>query len=207
VEDPDKAGGVMTIEDGALAPPQDFKPTESTFMAKTADTEAPQPCMLVEAKCIPDKPLKEPIEKIATSKAHLIAQGFCQTSSLDIGNPKPLSAPVPPLTDPAPASTMKCVITQNMPHHRAINTSNWATLAMCPDTTFPDANSSIAIDWCAISGYTSHIDDSTICWHLRQQADISSTTPNVKVSDLKVRLAQVDFGGKYLNTQGATPLV
>ena len=30
---------------------------------------------------------------------------------------------------------------------------------------------------------------------------------NVKVSDLKVRLAQVDFGGKYLNVQGAVPLV
>jgi hypothetical protein len=30
---------------------------------------------------------------------------------------------------------------------------------------------------------------------------------NVKVSDLKVQLAQVDFGGEYLNTQGAVPLV
>jgi hypothetical protein len=30
---------------------------------------------------------------------------------------------------------------------------------------------------------------------------------HVKVGDLKVRLAQVDFGGEYLNTQGAVPLV
>jgi hypothetical protein len=31
--------------------------------------------------------------------------------------------------------------------------------------------------------------------------------PTVKVGDLKVRLARVDFGGEYLNTQGAVPLV
>ena len=33
------------------------------------------------------------------------------------------------------------------------------------------------------------------------------TQIDVKVGDLKVRLAQVDFGGEYLNTQGSVPLV
>ena len=56
-EDPDKAGGVTTTEDGALAPLQDFKTTESAFVAKTADAEALQPHTLAEAKRSTDKPL------------------------------------------------------------------------------------------------------------------------------------------------------
>jgi hypothetical protein len=34
-----------------------------------------------------------------------------------------------------------------------------------------------------------------------------TNTWDVKVGDLKVRLARVDFGGEYLNTQGLIPLV
>jgi len=63
--------------------------------------------------------------------------------TLDINDLKPLSAPVPHLTDPAPASTAECAITCNVPHREAINTSHWAALATCPDTIFPNANSSM----------------------------------------------------------------
>jgi hypothetical protein len=38
-------------------------------------------------------------------------------------------------------------------------------------------------------------------------ADAGGSVSVVKVSDLKVRLARVDFGGEYLNTQGSVPLV
>jgi hypothetical protein len=159
-EDPDKAGGVTTMEHGVLAPPQDSKTKESAFAVKTADAEAPQPCMLVEAKCIPDKPPEEPIKKPVTSKVHPIAQGPRQMGSLYIDDP--LSAPAPHLTDPAPASATKHAITHNVPHCRAVNTSNWAMLAMCPDTIFLDTNGSIAIDWHPTSGHASHIDNGTV---------------------------------------------
>jgi hypothetical protein len=155
------------MEDSALAPPQDSKTTESTFVAKTADAEVLQPHTLAEAKHSPDKPLKEPNKKPATSKVHPIAQGLHQTGSLDIGNPKTLSAPVLPLTDPAPASAVKCAITYNVPYCEAINISSWAALATCPDITFPDAHSSIVIDWHATSGHAPHINDGSICWPLR----------------------------------------
>ena len=56
-EDPDKAGGVTTTEDGVPAPLQDPKTMESAFAAETADAEALQPCMLAEAKHSTDKPL------------------------------------------------------------------------------------------------------------------------------------------------------
>jgi hypothetical protein len=56
-EDPDKAGGVTMMEDGVLAPLQDSKPIESAFVAKTANAEALQPHMLIEAKHSPNKPL------------------------------------------------------------------------------------------------------------------------------------------------------
>ena len=143
-EDPDKAGGVTTMEDGALAPLQDSKTMESAFAAETADTEALQPHMLVEAQRTTDKPL---------------------------------SAPIPSVTDPAPMSTVQCTITCDMPYHRAVNTSNWATLATRPDITFPDANGSKAVDRRATLGHASLIDNSTICWLSRQQEDISPTTP------------------------------
>jgi len=42
-EDPDEAGGVMMMEDGAAAPPLDSKTVESAFVAKTADRGAPAP--------------------------------------------------------------------------------------------------------------------------------------------------------------------
>jgi hypothetical protein len=177
MEDPDKAGGVTTMEDGALAPPQDSKPTESAFMAETTDAEALQPHMLAEAKRSPNKPLEEPNKKPATSEAHPIAQGPHQMGSLNINNPKPLSAPIPSLLDLAPMSTVECTITSDMPHHGAVNTSNWATLAMRPDTISPDVNSSMAIDWHATSGRVSLINNGTICWPSRWQVDASSTTP------------------------------
>ena len=172
VEDPDEAGGVMLMEDGVPAPPWDFKTMESTFTAKTTDTEVLQPHMHAEAKCSINKPPEEPIEKPATPKAHPFVQRLHQTSGLDVDNCKSLTTLTPPLTDPAPAGASNCTITHNMPHCRAIDTSNWAMLATCPDTTFLDANS---VDWRATSGCTSLINNSTICWPSRQQEDVSLT--------------------------------
>jgi hypothetical protein len=176
VEDPDKAGGVMMMEDSALAPPQDSKPTESAFAAKTADAEALQPHMLAEAKCSPNKPPEEPNKKLATSEVHPITQGPHQMGSLNIDNPKPLLA-LPPLTDPAPASAVECTTICDIPYCGAINTPTWAASAMLLDTTFTDVNGSMAIDWCATSGHAFLIDDGTICWPSKWQADAFSTTP------------------------------
>jgi hypothetical protein len=142
-------------------------------VAKTADIEVLQPYMLAEAKYSPNKPPEEPNEKPVTSEAHPIAQGPCQIGSLDIDNPKPLLAPIPSLIDPAPTSATEHTTTYDMPYHRAVNTSIWAVSAMYPDTTFPDANGSIAIDWHATSGHASLIDYSTICWPSRWQVDAS----------------------------------
>jgi hypothetical protein len=134
------------MEDGVPAPPQDSKTSESTFAAKTTDAEALQPRTLMEAKRSPDMPPEEPNEEPVTSEAHPIAQGLHQTGSLDINNPKTLSALIPPLTDPAPASAAKCTIIYDVLYHEAINTSSWAVLATRPDITFPDAHSSMAAD-------------------------------------------------------------
>jgi hypothetical protein len=176
-EDPDEAGGVTTMEDSAPAPPQDSKTSESTFAAKTADAEALQPRTLAEAKCSPDKPPEEPNKEPVTSEVHPIAQGLRQTGSLDIDDPKTLSALVPPLTDPAPASAAKCAITYDVLYREAINISSWTALATRPDITFPDVHGSMAADWRATPGHTSHIDDGAICWPSRRQEDVSSTTP------------------------------
>jgi len=157
-EDPDEAGGVMTMEDGVLAPPLDSKTVESAFVAETAGTEALQPCML----------------KFGTEDIVLVD---IAALTLDINDLEPLSAPIPHLTDPAPASTVECAITCNVPHHKAIDTSHWAALAMHPDTIFPNMNGSMAIDQHATSEHTFPIDDSTICWPSRWQEDVSLTTP------------------------------
>jgi hypothetical protein len=100
----------------------------------------------VKAKCSPNKCLEKPNEKPAISKVHLIMQGPHQTDSLDINNPKLLSAPFPPLIDSAPASATEHATIYNVPYHRAINIFTWATSATHPDTTFSDVNSSIAVD-------------------------------------------------------------
>jgi hypothetical protein len=86
---------------------------------------------------------------------------------LNINNPKPLSAPFPSLIDPAPTSATEHTTTYNMPYYGAINIFTWATLTICPDTTFPDMNSSMAIDWCATLGCAFLIDNGAICWPLR----------------------------------------
>jgi hypothetical protein len=132
-------------------------------MAKTTNTEVLQPHMLVEVKHSPNKPLEEPNKKPVTFKVHPITQEPHQMSSLDINNLKPLSA-LPPLIDLAPTSTIECATTYDVPYHKAINTSTWARLAMHLDTTFPDANSSMAIDWHATLGHMSLINNSAICW-------------------------------------------
>jgi len=157
-EDPDEAGGVMTMEDGVLAPPLDSKTVESAFVAETTGAEALQPHTL----------------EFGTEDIVLVNVAAL---TLDIDDLKPLSAPIPHLTDPAPASAAECAITRDVPHCKAVDTSHWATLAMCPDAIFPDANGSMAVDRRATSEHAFPIDDGTICWPSRWQEDVSSTTP------------------------------
>jgi len=157
-EDPDEAGGVTTMEDGAAAPPLDSKTVESAFTAKTAGTEALQPHML----------------EFGTEDIVLVDVAAL---TLDIDDLEPLSAPVPHLTDPAPASAAECAITRDVPHREAVDTSHWAVLATRPDAIFPNANGSMAVDRRATSEHAFPIDDSAICWPSRRQEDVSSTTP------------------------------
>ena len=155
-EDPDKAGGVMTMEDGVPAPPLDSKTVESAFAGKTAGAEALQPHML----------------EFGTEDIILVN---IATLTLDIEDLKPLLAPVPHLTDPAPASTVECTITCNMPHCEAIDTSHWAALAMHPDTILSDTNSSMAAIQHTTLMHTFCINNSTIRCPLGQQEDVSTS--------------------------------
>jgi len=157
-EDPDEAGGVTTMEDGAVAPPLDSKTVESAFAAETTGAEALQPCTL----------------EFGTEDIVLVD---IAALTLDIDNLEPLLAPVPHLTDPAPTSAAECAITRNVPHREAIDTSHWAALAIRPDAIFPDTNGSMAVDRCAILEHAFPINDGAICWPSRQQEDVSSTTP------------------------------
>ena len=67
-----------------------------------------------------------------------------------------------PLTDLAPASAAECAIRCNMPHCKAVNTSNWAALATRPATTFANADGSMAVLWRAMLGHAFPIDGNTI---------------------------------------------
>jgi len=157
-EDPDEAGGVTTMEDSVVAPPLDSKTVELAFAAETAGAEALQPCTL----------------EFGTEDIVLVDVAAL---TLDIDDLEPLSAPVPHLTDPAPASAAECTITCNVPHREAVDTSHWATLAMRPDAIFPDANGSMAVDWRATLEHIFPINDGAIRWPSRRQEDVSSTTP------------------------------
>ena len=159
-EGPDAAGGVIMTETGAPAPLEDsgiggINPDKAVAYGATVQGDTlsgelgTEDIALVNVAALP----------------------------LDINDLEPLLAPVPHLTDPAPTSTAGCTITHNVPHHKAINTSHWAALAMCPDAIFPGAHGSTAIDWCATLGHAFPINNSTICWPSRQQDNISLTTP------------------------------
>ena len=152
-EDPDEAGGVTTMEDGAAAPPLDSKTMESAFAAETAGAEALQPRTL----------------EFGTEDIILVDVAAL---TLNIDDLKPLSAPVPHLTDPAPMSAAEYTITCDVPHRKAVDTSHWATLATCPDAIFPDANGSMAVDWRATSEHTFPIDDGTV----KASTGLDSTT-------------------------------
>ena len=83
---------------------------------------------------------------------------------LAIFKPFPISVDhqVPSHTDPAPATTAECTTTCDMPHRKAIKTSNWAVLVTCPATTFADTNGTITVYWHATSGHTFPIDGGTM---------------------------------------------
>jgi len=172
MEVPDKAGGVMTMEDSALAPPQDSKTMESALAAETADAEALQPRMLEFGT------VDIVLVNIATLTLVIEITSGVSTKLIPHNTVKPLAAPIPPLTDPAPASAAVCVITCDVPHYEAVNTSNWAALATHPDTIFSDANGSMAIDrrTTATSGQASHIVGGTIPWLSKRQENIPLPT-------------------------------
>ena len=58
-KDPEEAGGVWSVEDGAPMLLEDFDGPEYMFAAETADAEALEPRTLAEAKCRPEWPLWE----------------------------------------------------------------------------------------------------------------------------------------------------
>jgi hypothetical protein len=70
-EDPEEAGGVWSVEDGAPALLEDFDGLEHVFAVETADAEALEPRSLAEAKRRPEWPLWEKAieEELATLKA------------------------------------------------------------------------------------------------------------------------------------------
>jgi len=70
-DDPEEAGGVWTVEDGAPALLEDFDGMEFVFATETADAEALEPRTLAEAKRRPDWPHWEKAieEELATLKA------------------------------------------------------------------------------------------------------------------------------------------
>jgi len=70
-DDPEEAGGVWTVEDGAPALLEDFDGMEFVFATEMADAEALEPCTLTEAKHQPNWPhWKKAIkEELATLKA------------------------------------------------------------------------------------------------------------------------------------------
>jgi hypothetical protein len=84
-KDPDDAGGVTALEDGAPAPLVDPDGTHLPFTAKIADAGAPDPCTLVEATRSPDQPPEEePIdEKTDALNTPPVVQGFSQMSGVD----------------------------------------------------------------------------------------------------------------------------
>jgi len=201
--DPGESGGVLTVENGALAPHTDPNGTEPVFMADTADAVTPDPCMHMEAKHSHDwPPWEEPTESPVICKAHTAAQGLSQMGSINI-NPRqsdhgeciihplqpvhtdttfpcyqlanhelslsPVDHLVCPLTELAPASTVECPITCNVPHHEAVNTLTWAASATCPATTFADTNGSMAIYQHAKLGHGFPINGSTMPLFLRPQ--------------------------------------
>jgi len=128
VEVPDEAGGVMTIEDGTLAPYQDSKTMESALAAETADAEVLQPCTLEFGT------VDIVLVNVAALTLVIVITSGISTKLIPYNTAKPLSAPIPPLTDLAPTSAAECTITCDMPYCGAINTFNWAALATHPDT-------------------------------------------------------------------------
>jgi len=159
-EGPDAAGGVTTTETGAPAPLKD------SGIGGIDPDEAVAYGAAVQGDTLSGELGNEDIALVDVAAL-----------TLDTNNLEPLSAPVPHLTGPAPASTAECATTRDVPHRKAVNTSHWAALATRPDTIFPGAHGSTAADQRATSGHAFPINNGAIRWPPRQQDDISPTTP------------------------------
>jgi len=171
MEDPGESGGVPMVENSAPAPLADPDSAKSALMAETADAEALQPHTFNSGTedIVP--------VDVATLSLSIETTSSVSTKLIPCNTVKPLAAPVPPLTDPAPASAAVCIITCNVPYCKAIDTFNWATLAMRPDTILSDVNGSMATIRCATSAHTFCINNSAIYWPSGQQENVFSTTP------------------------------
>jgi len=210
-EDLGESGGVPMVENGASPPLTDPDGTASTFVAKTTDAGAPTPCMPAEAKCSHDcPPWDDPIPKPITHKACTAAQTLSQIGGINVDDLKlssmPRDHPVPPLTDLAPASAAVCDITCDMPHHKVINTSNWATPAMHPATTLADANGVMAIHWCAKPGHAFPIDSSTMPPLSRRQEDAPPPTIGSRhITAMEALHPHSPISGAFANPNAPTP--
>jgi len=176
-EDPGESGGVLTVENGALAPHTDPDGTELVFAAETAHAHAdvPAPCTLAEAKCSHDRPpWEEPTESPVTHKVRAAAQGLDQTGSVDINDPnrsdhggRTVHLLQPAYIDAAfplyQLADSKFLSTPT--DHQvllSVDTLTWAASPARPATTFADANGNTAVDWRATPGHAFPIDGGTM---------------------------------------------
>jgi len=180
-EDPGESGGVPTVENGASPPLADPDDAASTFAAKTTGAGAAAPRTPAEAKRSHDRPpWDDPIPKPVTHKARAAAQTPSQMGGVNVNDLKlssmPRDHPVPPLTDPAPASAAECDTTRDGPHCEAVDTLTRAASPVRPATTFADANGNTAVDWRATPGHAFPIDGGTMPPFSRRQEDAPSPT-------------------------------
>jgi hypothetical protein len=124
----------------------------------------------------------------------------------------PFSTPtdhqVPLPSDDTLASTAKVPIICNTPYHKAINASDWATLATRPDTMPSDANGSMAVDLCTTSVYMFPYDGSTGTTtkpSLRQESEDINPLPVIR-SD-HIALTHSDEKASQHHSPGADTIV
>jgi len=121
--------------------------------------------------------------------------------------PSPVDHLVCPLTDPALASAAECTITHDVPHCKAVNTCTWAALPMRLATTFTDANSSIAVHWCATLGHTFPIDSGTTPpFSKQQEAAPLPTIVSRHIAATEASCPHNPISGAFANPNAPTPM-
>ena len=73
--DPEEAGGVTMVENGASAQPEDFVSTESVFAADITDAQAFKPCIPTAAWRRPDRsPREEGLATVETASTQTLEE-------------------------------------------------------------------------------------------------------------------------------------